>query len=103
MNSTMFGLGIALLIASAVYLALGNNTVAGGLLGGLGISAFVTLFLLGPLKRSEEALSNLVQVEAILMAFYDQIMHWSTSGFSTDGSGPPPIEARPRGSGAATP
>jgi len=94
MNVVMFSLGVVLFAGSASLGAFTSDRVAAGLLAGLGASTFVTLFLLGPIKRSQSALSNLVQVEILFMNFFDQITYWNNFALTSDGSGPPPLLAR---------
>ena len=94
MNSVMFGLGILLFIASALMGAIASKTVAAALLGGLGAATFIAMFILGPIKRSQSALSNLVQVEISFMNFFDQITYWSNYALTSDGVAPPPILER---------
>jgi hypothetical protein len=94
MNSVKFSLGVLLFAASALFGAFSSDKRAAAILGGLGAATFITIFLLGPIKRSQNALSNLVQVQISFMNFFDQITYWSNYALTTDGTAPPPILVR---------
>lgn len=76
MNKVMFVTGITLFIFSAFYTIFAQEKVYSLVFGGLGIASFITLFLLGPIEKTQNALSNLVQVEIVFMSFFDQIVWW---------------------------
>ncbi len=76
MNSVMFSTGIGLFIFAAGYGALSREIVYSLVFGGLGAASFVALFLLGPIEKTQNALSNLVQVEVAFMNFFEQVAFW---------------------------
>jgi hypothetical protein len=88
MNKVMFGTGIVLFVASGIVgvFSAGASAV---LLGALGGATFVTLFLTGPLEKSQTALSNLVQVEAAFMNHFEQMTYWDVYGLAPVMGNPP--------------
>jgi hypothetical protein len=89
MNSIMFGTGIGLFIASAIYGAVSSDKSYSFMLAGLGAANFVALFLFGPIERTQNGLSNLVQVEIAFMNYFEQITFWET--FALTPAGDPPV------------
>ena len=76
MNSTMFGLGIALVVASAIYGPVTGKALLPLVFGSLGVATVLAMFLTGPIKKTQTALSNLVQAEIAFMNFFEQITYW---------------------------
>ncbi len=76
MNLVMFGVGIGLFVASAIHAAISANTTSSLLLAGIGAINFVTLFLSEPIRRTQGALSNLVQVQMAFMNYFEQLSIW---------------------------
>jgi hypothetical protein len=93
MNAIMFGTGIVLFVASAIA-GIESPGATSVLLGGLGAATFVTLFLTGPLEKSQTALSNLVQVESAFMNQFEQMTFWDVYGLAPVGAPPMPDPAR---------
>jgi hypothetical protein len=76
MNQVMFWMGVVLfVIAVAEGLLLGNvtNTIA---FAGLGTVSFIGFFLLGPIQKTQAALSKLIQAEIAFMTYFEQITFW---------------------------
>jgi hypothetical protein len=77
MNTIMFLTGISLFIFAALYAAFSQQQKIYSLVfGGLGVANFIALFMRDPIKRTQQALSNLVQVEIAFMNFFEQITIW---------------------------
>jgi hypothetical protein len=77
MNTIMFITGISLFIFAALYAAFSQQQKIYSLVfGGLGVANFIALFMRDPIKRTQQALSNLVQVEIAFMNFFEQITIW---------------------------
>lgn len=76
MNWIMFGTGIGLFIFAALYAAYSREKIYSLLFGGLGAASFVAQFILGPIEKTQRALSNLVQTEVAFMNYFDQILFW---------------------------
>ncbi len=90
MNVVMFVTGIALYIFAALYAAFSDEKVYSLLFGGLGTASFIALFLLGPIEKSQNALSNLVQVEISFMNYFEQISFWENYAIAPQGDPPMP-------------
>ncbi len=93
MNIVMFGVGIGLFVVAAVYGVVAERKVYSLLFGGLGTLSFAVLFLLGPIERSQNALSNLVQVEISFMNYFAQMGYWETYAMRLEGFPPMPTTA----------
>ena len=88
MSTIMFVTGIGLFIFAAIYGAVSQEKIYSLVFGGLGVASFVALFILGPIERTQIALSNLVQVEVAFMNYFEQITFWE--GFALTPKGNPP-------------
>jgi hypothetical protein len=91
MNAIMFGVGILLFVSAAAYAA-AFRTTASIIFGGLGVATFVTLFLTGPIEKSQVALSNLVQVQILFLGFQEQATYWQ--GIASTANYMPPEDAK---------
>jgi hypothetical protein len=78
MNWLTFGTGIALFVFAAFYAVYSQEKVYSLLFGGLGVSSFVALFILGPIDKTQGALSHLVQTEIAFMNYFDQQTFWES-------------------------
>jgi len=78
MNWLTFSTGIALFIFAAFYAVYSQQKVYSLLFGGLGVSSFVALFILGPIDKAQAALSHLVQTEIAFMNYFDQQTFWES-------------------------
>ncbi len=79
MNYLMFLVGLGLFVTAAVYGVLAESEKGYAFLfAGLGAATFVTLFLTGPIEKTQAALSNLVQAEVGFMNYFEQITLWET-------------------------
>lgn len=76
MNWIMFATGIGLFVFSALYAVYAHEKAYSLLFGGLGVSSFVALFILGPIGKVQKALVNLVQSEVAFMNYFDQQSFW---------------------------
>jgi hypothetical protein len=92
MNRILFALGIGLFVAAAVYSAVAQQKLYGLFFGGLGTVAFVGFFVLGPIEKTQAALSNLVQVEIAFMDFFEQITVWEAYALSGSAPGGDPAK-----------
>jgi hypothetical protein len=73
MNQAMFALGFALFLFAAVYGAISKNVQITAVFGGLGVASFVTIFLVTPIDKTQEALSNLIQAEVVFTNYFEQM------------------------------
>lgn len=90
MNSVMFGMGVGLFGFAALYGAFTHNLPLTGIFCGLGAASFVSLFFLGPIEKTQAALSNLIQAEIAFMSYFEQINLAETYAML-----PPPDSGRP--------
>ncbi len=78
MNVAMFAVGLGLFVVSGMYgTFFAEDKVYPLAFSGLGAGTFVALFLTGAIAKTQNALSNLVQVEIAFMDFFEQIRMWS--------------------------
>lgn len=74
MSTVMFMAGMGLLVFAALYATFArSDKVLSLAFGGLGVSTFVAIFVVGPVDKAQSALSNLVQAETCFMAFFEQV------------------------------
>ena len=73
MNLVMFCMGVGLFLFAAVEGAINHNLVYTAAFAGLGAASFVALFFLGPIDKTQAALSNLIQAEIAFMNYFEQI------------------------------
>lgn len=93
MNRVMFFTGIGLFLFAAFYGAFSNDKAFSLVLGGLGVANFVALFILGPIEKTQIALSNLVQVEIAFMHYFEQMLMWEFYAQMPKGNPPMPDPA----------
>lgn len=97
MNLAMFGAGVGLFIFAAVYGAVSGRLLYAAVFGGLGTGTFVALFLSGAIDKTQNALSNLVQVDIALSSFLEQVSFWEAYAYRPKAApfgppGPPELE-----------
>jgi hypothetical protein len=85
MCKVTFWLGVGLVIGSAIYGAVTGKQLLAAAFGSIGAGTIFALFLLGPIKRSQTALSNLVQSEIAFMNYFEQITFWDSYAFTPTG------------------
>lgn len=93
MNTVMFIVGISLFVFAAGYAVFSRDQKIYSLVfAGLGVANFVALFILKPIEQTQNALSNLVQVEIAFMNFWQQMTLWEYMANlpRTDAPGPDP-------------
>lgn len=73
MNAIMFCMGVGLFLFAAIYGARSHNLTFTATFAGLGAASFVALFMLGPIDKTQDALSNLIQAEVAFMNYFDQM------------------------------
>jgi hypothetical protein len=73
MNAVMFCMGVGLFLFAAGYGVVSRNLTFTAAFAGLGTASFVALFILGPIDKSQDALSNLIQAEVAFMNYFEQI------------------------------
>ena len=73
MNLVMFCMGVGLFIFAAVEGAINHNLVYTAAFAGLGAASFVALFFLGPIDKTQAALSNRIQAEIAFMTYFEQL------------------------------
>jgi hypothetical protein len=76
----MFGVGLLLFAGSAFYGVAIADTAAereqAAAFGGLGAVTFIAVFITGAIRRTQSALSDLVQIQIAFMNFFTQISMW---------------------------
>lgn len=81
----MFAVGLALFAGSAffgVFIAdTADEREQAAAFSGLGAVAFIAVFITGAIKRTQTALSDLVQIQIAFMNFFQQISMWD--GYSS--------------------
>ncbi len=87
MNALMFSMGIGLFLFAAIYGALHQNVKLSAFFAGLGVASFVTFFILGPVNKTQDALSNLIQAEIAFMNYVDQMTILETFAFRVGDDG----------------
>jgi hypothetical protein len=50
-----------------------KNVQITAVFGGLGVASFVTIFLVTPMDKTQEALSNLIQAEVVFRNYFEQM------------------------------
>jgi len=75
--------GIGLFLFAAFYGALSSQKIYSLVFGGLGTVTFISIFILTPMEKSQNALSNLVQVEISFMNHFEQMSLWETFAMTT--------------------
>ena len=88
MNVIMFAVGIGLFLFAAFYAVFSNEKIYSLVFGGLGTVTFISLFILTPMEKSQNALSNLVQVEISFMNYFEQITLWENFALTPQGNPP---------------
>jgi hypothetical protein len=61
--------------------------------GGLGTVTFISIFILTPMEKSQNAFSSLVQVEISFMNHFEQVSLWETFAMTPQGNPPAPSPA----------
>lgn len=90
MNAVMFWMGVVLFLFAAFYGAFTHNAIVTIAFGGLGAASFIALFFLGPIEKTQAALSSLIQAEIAFMSYYEQITFAENYAML-----PPPGSGRP--------
>lgn len=94
MNTVMFIVGISLFVFAAAYAVFSRDQKIYSLVfAGLGVANFITLFVTKPIEQTQNALSNLVQVEIAFMNYWQQLTFWENVALSPrrDLPGPDPV------------
>jgi len=73
MNQVMFWMGVCMFGFAVVYAAVFKNLDFTGVFAGLGAASFIGFFFLGPIKKTQAALSNLIQAEIAFMNHFEQM------------------------------
>jgi hypothetical protein len=73
MNQAMFVLGFGLFLFAAIYGVISKNVQITAAFGGLGVASFVTIFLVTPIDKTQDALSNLIQAEVVFTNYFEQM------------------------------
>jgi hypothetical protein len=93
MNVILFGVGIGLFLFAALYAVISSEKIYSLVFGGLGTVTFISLFILTPMEKSQNALSNLVQVEISFMNYFEQMSFWENFALTPQGNPPAPSPA----------
>jgi len=73
MNQVMFWMGVVMFGIAVIYAAVFKNLDFTGVFAGLGAASFIGFFFLGPIKKTQAALSNLIQAEIAFMNHFEQM------------------------------
>ena len=73
MNQVMFWMGVCMFGFAVIYAAVFKNLDFTGVFAGLGAASFIGFFFLGPIKKTQAALSNLIQAEIAFMNHFEQM------------------------------
>jgi hypothetical protein len=73
MNQVMFWMGVSLFGCAALHAAVFREIHFSGVFAGLGTASFIGFFFLGPIQKTQVALSNLIQAEIAFMNYFEQI------------------------------
>jgi hypothetical protein len=90
MSEILFVTGIGLFIFAALYGAFSHQLTYTFVFAGLGAANFIALFILKPMDKSQEALSNLLQAEIAFMNHSNQLGMWNTYASLPKGIPPMP-------------
>ena len=90
MNQIMFGLGCTLIVVSVVYGMISKNLPFTLTFGGLGFGSFVAVFLVTPIDKIQNALSDLIQAEIAFTNYFEQMIF-----IESIASAPSPLTGRP--------
>jgi ABC-type multidrug transport system fused ATPase/permease subunit len=88
MNVILFAVGIGLFLFAAFYAVFSSQKIYSLVFGGLGTVTFISLFILTPMEKSQNALSNLVQAEISFMNYFEQITFWESFALTPQGNPP---------------
>jgi hypothetical protein len=93
MNTVMFWMGVGLFLFAVVDGVVTRDLKYTAAFAGLGAASFVSLFFLGPIDKTQAALSNLIQAEVAFMNYFEQITFWENyAQLPPPGSGMPSHE-----------
>lgn len=81
MNEVMFWMGCLLFLFAVGYGVYTHNLVYSAAFAGLGVVSFVGVFFLGPISKTQAALSNLISAEIAFMSYFEQL--WLIEGYAT--------------------
>jgi hypothetical protein len=81
MNQVMFWMGVALFLFAVGYAVYSHNLLYSTAFAGLGTASFIGVFFLGPIGKTQAALSNLISAEIAFMSYFEQM--WLIEGFAS--------------------
>ena len=81
MNQVMFWMGVSLFLFSVGYTVYTHNLIYTAVFAGLGVASFVGVFFLGPIGKTQAALSNLISAEIAFMSYFEQM--WLIEGYAS--------------------
>lgn len=76
MSVATFISGLTLFIAAVVAGLWTRQALLPLVFGGLGVGAFVSMFIFRPFETGQQALSNLVQIEMVVISYVNQATWW---------------------------
>lgn len=76
LNIAMFAFGIVLIFVAVCVSYLKSDAAYGLLFGSVGFLQIVASFFIGAMTRSQNAVSNLVQVEIAYFNYFEQVTLW---------------------------
>lgn len=81
MNQVMFWMGVSLFLFAVGYAVYSHDLIYSAAFAGLGTASFVGVFFLGPIGKTQAALSNLISAEIAFMSYFEQM--WLIEGFAS--------------------
>jgi hypothetical protein len=81
MNEVMFWMGVVLFLFAVGYAVYTHDLVYSAAFAGLGTASFIGVFFLGPIGKTQAALSNLISAEIAFMSYFEQM--WLIEGFAS--------------------
>lgn len=87
----MFSVGLSIFTISSVYgIFFTDNRGWALAFSGMGAGTFIAVFVTGAIRKTQTALSNLVQVDIAFMNFFEQITLWDNYAGLPEGDPPRP-------------
>ncbi len=73
MNQVMFWMGVSLFLFAVGYAVFTHNLIFSIAFAGLGTASFIGVFILGPIGKTQAALSNLISAEIAFLSYLEQV------------------------------
>lgn len=73
MNQVLFWMGVSLFLFAVIYAVWTHNLIFTIAFAGLGTVSFIGVFILGPIGKTQAALSNLISAEIAFLSYMEQV------------------------------